>query len=210
MCDLIIEKKLPVRWGGMARVRPQMDREFLEKAYKAGCRALLFGVESGSQRVKDHMKKNVKIEVEERVIRDCTEVGIHVGAFVLVGYVTESEEDFQATLDFIGRNHRYLGSVYPGMGLNIFPGSELYDRREELGVVLPEEHGIDWYTKDGKNTLPIRAERQKRLEDFLSKLPPKTTPAAKTSPVPKPHSQSLLRRSLNRIQRILRSGAARH
>ena len=139
MCDLIIEKKLPVLWSGMARIHPRMDREFLQKAYRAGCRALLFGVESGSRRVKDHMKKNVKNEVEERVIRDCAEVGIHVGAFIIVGYVNETEEDFQATLDYIRRNHNYIGSIYPGMGLNIFPGSELYDRREELGLVFPNQ-----------------------------------------------------------------------
>lgn len=68
MCDILISKKLGVTWGGKARIDYRMDKFFLQKMYNAGCRGLIFGVESASQNVLNHMNKNVKIEDIERII----------------------------------------------------------------------------------------------------------------------------------------------
>ena len=108
MCDLIISDKLRVTWGGKARIESKMSRDLIRKAYQAGCRGFVFGIESASQRVLDHMRKNVKISDVEKVIINCHEAGIAVGCFFIVGYVNETEEDFEETLQFIRRNHQYI------------------------------------------------------------------------------------------------------
>jgi anaerobic magnesium-protoporphyrin IX monomethyl ester cyclase len=168
MCDLIISKELKVTWGGKARIHPKMNRNYLEKVYMAGCRGFIFGIESGSQKVIDHMNKNIKISDVETVIRNAREVGIRVGCFFIVGYVNESEEDFEETLTFIMRNHKYIDTIYPGSGLYILKGSLLYKEAKQYGIVFPEgSPNSEWSTEDKSNTSKVRSDRLVRFNNLM-------------------------------------------
>ncbi len=171
MCDILISKKLGVTWGGKARIDSRMNKYFLKKMYDAGCRGLIFGVESASQSVLNHMNKNVKVEDIERIIFDSYNAGIKIGCFFIVGYINEKEEDFMDTLKFIKRNYKYIDTIYPGTGLHILKGSKLYKNAEDFGITLPHlsENG-QWYTKDLSNTANIRNERLKRFNELISEL----------------------------------------
>ena len=171
MCDLIISKKLNVTWGGKARIDLRMGNDLIKKAYKAGCRGFIFGIESASQKVLDHMKKNVKIPDVETVIASSSAAGINVGCFFIIGYVNETEADFEETLKFVAGNRRYINTVYPGNGLYILRGSRLYEQAEEYGIVLPE-FSLDgeWCTSNGNNSGAIRADRLKRFNNLVNEL----------------------------------------
>ena len=78
-----------------------MDKKLLSKAYKAGCRGLIFGLESASQNVLNHIKKNVIISTVEDVIINCYDVVIYVCCFFIIGYVNETEKDFENILQFV-------------------------------------------------------------------------------------------------------------
>ena len=151
-------------WGGKARVHPKMDVPFLRKAKAAGLSGMIFGIESGSQAIVDSMQKRMSLDVAERVIHDCHEVGLWVGCFLIAGYLNETEADFQMTLDFIERNKRRIDMYLPGGGLIILPGSELEKRAAQLGIILsadsPDGH---WRSADGTNTVEMRRERVGRL-----------------------------------------------
>jgi predicted O-methyltransferase YrrM len=168
ICDLIIERGLKVAWGGKARIDPRMTKAFMAKAYRAGLRYLMYGIESGSQAVLDHMLKHIKVPVVEEVIRDTKEAGVQVGGFFIVGYVNETEEDFQATLDFLRRNRDNIDIVFPGNGLAIQKGSLLHEKARDYGIVLPEDG--QWRTDDGSNTSSIRADRVARFRALVSEL----------------------------------------
>ncbi len=171
MCDLILERGLSVTWGGKARIHPRMDRSFLEKTHAAGCRLMIFGIESASQKVLNDMDKNVAVSDIRRVIVDCHEVGIKVGAFFVLGYVTETEEDFQQTLDFVKEYHPYMDTIFPGNGLVILKGSPLYEQPEKYGLLLPEETPDGkWRSLDGRNTEPVRRERVARFNRLVTEL----------------------------------------
>jgi anaerobic magnesium-protoporphyrin IX monomethyl ester cyclase len=160
MCDLLIEKNLDVTWAGKARVHSRMDITFLKKAYAAGCRMMLFGIESASQRVLDHMGKNVKVEDIGNVILNCYEAGIKVGAFFVIGYVSEMDEDFQMTIDFVKRYHKYIDTIFPGSSLYILKGSPLHEDPEKYGLILSEDSPDGrWRSVDGRNTEGVRMER---------------------------------------------------
>jgi radical SAM superfamily enzyme YgiQ (UPF0313 family) len=47
-----------------------MDLEYIKILKKGGCGMLSFGIESGSQRVLDLMKKNVKRDAVEQNLKD--------------------------------------------------------------------------------------------------------------------------------------------
>ena len=171
MCDLILERGLKVTWGGKARIHPRMNLAFLAKARAAGCVALIFGIESASQKILDHMRKNVQVPEVEQVIRDCHDVVIHVSCFFIVGYVNEGEDEFQETLEFIRRNRPFIDVVYPGTGLYILEGSQLHRRANDLGIVLPQQSPDGrWRSADGTNTEAVRAERSRRLDALIAEL----------------------------------------
>jgi len=171
MCDLIISDRLRVTWGGKARIESKMSPDIIKKAHKAGCRGFVFGIESASQRVLDHMRKNVKISDVEAVIINSHRAGISVGCFFIVGYVNETEEDFEETLQFIKRNHQYIDTIYQGSGLHILKGSRLYEKAGEYGIILPESSSDgEWCTTDGSNSAIIRADRLKRFNSLVNEL----------------------------------------
>ena len=167
-CDLVIENtkagNLPsIKWRGEAIIRPEMTLEILKKMRKAGCYDLSYGIESGSQRVLDKMRKHFKIADAQRIISQTHEVGIKVTLNFMFGFPTETKEDFEKTLDFISRNSKYIDEVLPSDSFcSIDRNTYLYNHPEEFDI-LPQPHSEFWETTDGKNTY---TERLRHFEAF--------------------------------------------
>lgn len=78
----------------------QLTREMLEMMKKTGAYAFTVGVESGSQRVLDSMKKGLTLElIEEKVNLICS-VGLEPSGFFIIGFPDETKEDIEATIKF--------------------------------------------------------------------------------------------------------------
>lgn len=86
-------------WGG--ETRPQiLTKEKLEKMYRAGCRWLLFGLESGSARILSHVGKQYDPNHVREVISWCTEIGIETFGSFIVGFPGETRDDLLQTVQF--------------------------------------------------------------------------------------------------------------
>ncbi len=161
-CRLMIESNLGVTWVSEARVDTG-NKETLELMYKSGCRGLYIGVESGSQRILDNMKKGVSIEQIVTFFKNCREVGIKTYATFCFGTPGETEEDRQETervIEII--KPTYIDRfVYIGI-----PRSDLYDYilennlyyyKDESGFVYPHgyrELARRYYGKDDRRFIP--------------------------------------------------------
>ena len=66
----------------------------------AGCISLSYGVESGSQKIINDMKKNFTIDTAKAVLEATCKAGIKIHLQFIVGYPTENEQDFKETLKF--------------------------------------------------------------------------------------------------------------
>lgn len=111
LSDGLITADLGVRFYALAKPTKEFDRPLLQKMHRAGARAILWGVESGSQRLLDLMEKGTKVEEMEGVLRAASEVGIWNMAFVLFGFPTETREEFLETLGFLKRNRLHIGTL---------------------------------------------------------------------------------------------------
>jgi len=156
-------------WLGMAILHPTMTAELLKKLRFSGCAQLKYGLESASQKVLDSMQKKFKIADGERVIRDTWKAGISVFLFILVGFPTETEEDFQQTLDFIRRNAPFIDHVGVS-SCEIQKGSHMDVHPELYGIQTPIEDRLRWRTSDGRNTYEIRQDRLRRMQDLLRRF----------------------------------------
>jgi len=123
LCKSIVEEGLDIRWGCNSRV-DTIDPERLEWMKKAGCWVVAFGVESGSQKILDFVKKNITLSQVRRAIAMTKKAGIRTHAFFVIGTPPETKETLKETYKFARRlNTDFFdfNIAYP------LPGTELYD-----------------------------------------------------------------------------------
>jgi anaerobic magnesium-protoporphyrin IX monomethyl ester cyclase len=169
LVDLLNEAKMGLRWHGLARLDRRMTPDFLKKMADAGCQFLRYGFESGSQKVTDLMEKRTTVELARQVVRDTANAGIQAILQVIVGFPGESEEDFQATLDFVEENARFIGAVCPNP-MMITADVPIGMNPAKYGVRNDIEHiGGAWESVDGTNTLNVRRERMDRMIGLLER-----------------------------------------
>jgi len=75
----------------------------LDLMAETGCHEVVFGVESGSQRVLDFYKKGIRVEQTERAFELCRERGIRTGANVILGAPIETAEELEMTAELLER-----------------------------------------------------------------------------------------------------------
>lgn len=88
-----------ILWGCHARVN-EVDDEVLEASYKAGCRWIGYGIESGSQVMLDNMNKNVKVEQAKKAIELTRKHNIYPNTTFIYGYPGETPQTVTETIEF--------------------------------------------------------------------------------------------------------------
>ena len=131
LCNKIASSNLRITWKGTTRA-DRIDAEMLDSCKRAGCCALMLGIESGSDRILRLLKKGISVEQVETATNLLDKGHVGYGAFFMGGFPEETKEDLQRTLDLMQRIHPIH------MSFNIFtplPGSELYDKVKSLGLM---------------------------------------------------------------------------
>ena len=126
----------------------QVDRELLEAFRDAGCWAILFGAESGVQKNLDALRKGITLEQTRRAVRAAKAAGLAVHTPFLFGIPGQTWEDGLETIRFACELDPDIASFH---ALTPFPGSELWERRHELGTVAED---LASYTYQGAAFVP--------------------------------------------------------
>jgi radical SAM superfamily enzyme YgiQ (UPF0313 family) len=134
-------------WNCYGRVWP-LSRKMLVTLARSGCSGITFGVESGSPRVLELIKKNITVEQVEEAFRYAKEAGIRlVEADVIIGsHPSETIED-------IGMTKRLLAKISPDVVMVSiivpYPGTELYGMMKGKGLIF-NDSGWDSFLLFGK------------------------------------------------------------
>jgi radical SAM superfamily enzyme YgiQ (UPF0313 family) len=118
-------EQLGIKWRSLIRAQTITD-EGLGKMARSGCVETGPGIESGSQRILDIVKKHSKVENDMRFVRKCEEVGIKCVPSFIIGLPGEDESTIQATYNFIKitKPRAFAYNI-----LMPFPDSPIYLRR---------------------------------------------------------------------------------
>jgi len=139
MCRRINEEGLKIQWGCEGRVDSKCMELFPAMA-KANCRTLMFGIESGSQKILDRLKKGQTLKQIDTAVTNAKKSGIEiVHGFFVVGNPDETEEDMRKTFDFASKIR------IDSFGFNrlcVYRGTPLWKEYLERGLVDDEK---DWY-----------------------------------------------------------------
>lgn len=100
----IIKRNIKIQWFGYARHDKRMDLNYLSTLKKSGLLAFQYGSESGSNKVLEDMKKRVTKEEMEQNFIDGAKVGIQAVTGWVIGFPTETINDFVDTMTLIYRN----------------------------------------------------------------------------------------------------------
>jgi len=143
-CDELLDRGLKIRWTCQSRV-DAVTETLLKTMKTAGCFHLSFGVESGSQKILDYLRKGVKIEDTIRSFDLCRNVGINTHAYVIVGSPTETRDDLQATIKLI---KRVRPTSVRTTRLTPIVGSDLYESTFKDGLLnVQKAEEYDYFSK---------------------------------------------------------------
>jgi len=106
-CDGVKRRALTFYWSDCARF-DNLDYELLKMIRESGCCKLMFGLESGSEKIQKLINKQLDISHAQQVLRWCKELGIWADIEVIVGFPFEFEDDFRQTVQFIQDNRSFI------------------------------------------------------------------------------------------------------
>ena len=101
LADTLVAEGIAIKWHGNARIHPRMDRPYLDRLAAAGLTGLLYGVESGSDKILRRMKKGVRAADIPRVLRDTHDAGIWTHGFFILGFPGETDSEALQTVDLL-------------------------------------------------------------------------------------------------------------
>jgi radical SAM superfamily enzyme YgiQ (UPF0313 family) len=123
VCKKIIEKELDITWNAISRV-DHVNEEILFWMRKAGCVQISYGVESGSEKIRNFLQKKITTDTILNAFVLTQRYGIMARAYFIYGCPEESWQTIQETIDLIGQI-KPLSTVF--YILDIFPGTRLYE-----------------------------------------------------------------------------------
>jgi len=173
VCDLLINRDLPISWEGQGIPYRKMTYPLLQKIHAAGCRKLQWGLESGSDIVLKNIGKGSIFSVAEaeKVIQNSHRAGVLTEIFIMVGLPGENEAEFMKTLTFIENNHEYIDRIKSVNTVHLVHGTDLFEHASKFDLCLPEHSWYYlWYSRDGSNNYHIRYNRAQMILDLAEKL----------------------------------------
>jgi anaerobic magnesium-protoporphyrin IX monomethyl ester cyclase len=135
ICKLVIERKL--RFVFSVQSRPQLMTD--DVAYwlkKAGCRMVLYGVESGNEDVLKKIRKNTTKDEIRRGVRIAKKHGIDVLNCVMLGFYWDTKETVEETIQFAFELNAEFTQVSTPTPL---PGTDYYNLLKENNCLLTNE-----------------------------------------------------------------------
>lgn len=156
-CRIIKESGLEFTWGCFMNVGI-LDAEDYRYMYECGCRLIYFGLESGSQKRLDSVKKPIKdISKAAEEIEYCADVGISPFVSFIIGFPDETKEELEATARLLKRVS-YSGKLFCYFYIP-YIGSELYNELVRKNKLAPITSIDQFNIKFPYNTLTKGADR---------------------------------------------------
>lgn len=134
---LMKEYNLDIEWQCESRV-DSMDQELASKMSEANCTAIQFGIESGSQKTLDNIRKNIDLNAAKKVIKFIREEGMEPQLSFMLGHFCDTKSTMEETYEFIKKVKKYKPKVAVSYNTP-FPGTWQYTHRDELGLRLLSE-----------------------------------------------------------------------
>jgi len=145
ICNEIVKRKLNIAWNIRTRV-DTVGEEVLTKMKKAGCLRIHYGVEAGTQKILNVLRKGITLKMAEKAFKWTKKVGIETLGYFMIGSPTETKKDILQTIKFMKK----LNPDYAHITITTpFPATDLYKMALEEKIV-----SHDVWRQFAKNPIP--------------------------------------------------------
>ena len=145
LCDELAKLNITFRCNGDAR---QNTLEDFKTLYRAGCREISFGIESGSQKILNIINKGVTVEQNMNAIKNAKQAGLTVKAFLIIGAPGETRETIEETKRFIAEADPDQYTLFTFVPL---PGCAVWNSPEKYGIRIVNNDFKEFFNIAGQN-----------------------------------------------------------
>ncbi|MFH0870453.1 MAG: B12-binding domain-containing radical SAM protein [archaeon] len=128
-----IFKKHRAKWTCQLRPTKELDYETLKTLRESGLAMLMWGVESGSDRILGLIRKGTNVKDVEKVLSDSHRAGIKNIAYIIFGFPTETKEEFLETIGFLKKNSESIDLVSTSV-FGLQKGTPIFECPEKFGI----------------------------------------------------------------------------
>jgi len=150
-CEEMIKRRINVEWGARLRV-DNVTKNNLTLLKKANCVGISFGVESGSQKILNHINKKISVKQIQKTFRMTHDVGMKAYTSIMVGNPGESLKSLFDTDSLLKKIKPYKTDV---IGTKIYPGTKLYCLAKDKGIIEDscwlKDESVPRYTESFNN-----------------------------------------------------------
>ena len=132
ICNEFEKRGFKLSWTCLTKAAC-VDGPLLKRMKKAGCWQVLYGFESGDDRILKLLKKGNTVEINKKAARLTKEAGLEVRGDFIVGTPGETWESLERTVRFaidMDLDYAHFNKFTP------FPGTELYKKLTDEGHVF--------------------------------------------------------------------------
>jgi anaerobic magnesium-protoporphyrin IX monomethyl ester cyclase len=133
MCQAFLDEGFTFSWS--CNSHPNLlDLQTMQLMRRAGCWQIAYGIESGSQRILDVVKREVRIPRMRETLRMTRAAGIRTKGYVMIGHPTEGLDSLAETAEFLKEVELDLCQITkftPYPGTPAYPTIRSYGRFDE-------------------------------------------------------------------------------
>jgi radical SAM superfamily enzyme YgiQ (UPF0313 family) len=145
-CDALRAEKFQVFWNCQTRVA-SIDRDLLKKMKQAGCTCVSLGIESGSDHIREKLRKKTSEDQIKRALSHCHEVGMPSTAFFMIGTPWETPQTIEETISLAKKLRATRTAFFLATP---FPGTELREEFSKMGWPVPSDYSDYRHYVEGK------------------------------------------------------------
>ena len=166
LCKRIREEKLDIQWE--CTTRPDLvNEEIISMMKDAGCTTIRIGIESGSDRVLNEIRKDLSLKEIKAAARILNRHNLYWAAYFMFGLPSETKEDIEKTLALIYE----IDPPFVTMArYTPLPGSEMYEALVEEGRIRESEADWGQWSNQWLQKSFMRAMSQDEFRDIMEDI----------------------------------------
>jgi len=162
ICSEIEKRNLKIAWDIRTRVNT-VDKKVLEMLKKSGCQRIHYGVEAGTQKILNVLRKGITLEQIKKAFKLTKKAGIQTAGYFMIGSPTETEKDILETIRFMKK----LNPDYVHITITTpYPATDLYQMGLEQKI-LPGDYWKEFAKNPTSDFEPYFWEKELSREELF-------------------------------------------
>jgi len=130
LCHRLVKERVNITWSCSSRA-DTIDEEMISAMQKSGCTYIFMGIETGSVRMQEIIRKKLDLKKTFDTLQLINEYNIKVSASFIFGFPEESIDDFKQTIDYIYQIKRTTEASVFINRCEFYPDTSMYIKHKD-------------------------------------------------------------------------------